>query len=157
MRTGFTSAGVAVLCLTLPTTAVARHRPSVVGTEASIAKHWGYDERRAEKHWKHQNHKKDDRRAAVRRFFPAHDMRVIREYYAPEYRTLPPGLQKKLYRTGRLPPGWQKKLQPFPVAIERQLVVLPGGYRRGVIDAAAIVYDPVAGVIIDIAPLFAQR
>jgi len=26
------------------------------------------------------------------------------------YKTLPPGLQKKYERTGELPPGWQKKL-----------------------------------------------
>ena len=84
-------------------------------------------------------------------------MLVIREYYAPRYRTLPPGLQKKLYRTGHLPPGWERKLQPLPVVVERQLIVLPGGYRRGIIGGSAVVYDPGTHVIVDVAPLFEGR
>ena len=82
------------------------------------------------------------------------DLRVIREYYEPRYRNLPPGLQKKLARTGQLPPGWQKKLQPFPVIVERELVVLPAGYRRGLIDGQAVIYDSHTHVIVDVAVLF---
>jgi hypothetical protein len=91
---------------------------------------------------------------AVGVVFSQPDVRVIREYYAPRYRTLPPGLQKKLARGGTLPPGWQKKMQPFPPALERQLVVLPAGYRRGVFDGHAVIYKPGSPVIIDIAVLF---
>jgi hypothetical protein len=83
-------------------------------------------------------------------------VRAIREYYEPRYRTLPPGLQKKLYRTGRLPPGWEKKLQPIPVVVDRRLVVLPGDYRRGYLDGYAVVYNPGTHVIIDIAPVFGR-
>jgi hypothetical protein len=76
------------------------------------------------------------------------------EYYAPRYQRLPPGLQKKLRRTGQLPPGWQKRLAPFPVVVERQLIVLPHGYRRGVLDGHAVVFDPRNQSIIDVADLF---
>jgi hypothetical protein len=86
--------------------------------------------------------------------FSRREVQVIREYYAPKYRSLPPGLQKKLRRTGQLPPGWQQKFEPFPLEIERHLVVLPGGYRRGVIDGHAVVFDPFTQVIVDVASLF---
>ena len=86
--------------------------------------------------------------------FSAENVRVIREYYAPRYRQLPPGLQKKYARTGQLPPGWQKRMEPLPVKIERDLPPLPDGYRRGVIDAHAVVYNSRAGTIIDVAVLF---
>jgi hypothetical protein len=86
--------------------------------------------------------------------FSTGDVRVLREYYAPQYRNLPPGLQKKLNRTGQLPPGWQKKVQPFPLAVERQLVVLRPEYRRGLIDGNAVIYAPRTGVIIDATVLF---
>ena len=79
---------------------------------------------------------------------------MIREYYAPRYRNLPPGLQKKLARTGQLPPGWQKKMEPFPVVVERDLVVLPAGYRRGVIDGHAVIYDSRTHVMVDVAVLY---
>ena len=86
--------------------------------------------------------------------FGTHDAQIIREYYAPRYRNLPPGLQKKLARTGQLPPGWQKRFEPFPVAVERQLVALPVGYRRGVMDGHAVIFDDRTHVILDIAVLF---
>lgn len=82
------------------------------------------------------------------------DVRVLRDYYAPRYRSLPPGLQKKYARTGQLPPGWAKRMQPIPVFIERQLVVLPPDYRRGVVDGNAVIYSPRRGVIIDATVLF---
>ena len=81
-------------------------------------------------------------------------MQVIREHYAPRYRKLPPGLQKKLARTGQLPPGWQKKMEPFPVALERRLVTLPAGYQRGVMDGHAVIYKPGTSIIIDATILF---
>ena len=60
--------------------------------------------------------------ADVHVVFSSHDVQIIREHYAPQYRNLPPGLQKKYARTGKLPPGWQKKMAPLPVEVERQLV-----------------------------------
>jgi hypothetical protein len=84
----------------------------------------------------------------------AGDVRIIREHYAPRYRSLPPGLQKKYARTGQLPPGWQKKREPFPVALERRLASLPTGYQRGVIDGHAVIDGSRSQVIFDVAVLF---
>lgn len=94
------------------------------------------------------------RTTSIQVVFSTHDLRVIRRHYEPRYRSLPPGLRKKYARTGQLPPGWQKKLEPFPVAVERELVVLPSGYRRGVIDGNAVIYNPRTQVIVDVAVLF---
>jgi Ni/Co efflux regulator RcnB len=85
--------------------------------------------------------------------FATRDVDVIRSHYRGKHKTLPPGLARKYARTGQLPPGWQKKMQPFPPTIERTLPVLPRGYRRGVIDAHAVIYDA-RGVIVDVAVLF---
>lgn len=109
------------------------------------------------------NGKKDVRRERVDRVetnvavhltFQPREVRIIREYYASRYRNLPPGLQKKYRRTGQLPPGWRKKMEPFPIAVERQLQMLPAGYERGVIDGHAVIYNPRTQVIFDIAVLF---
>jgi hypothetical protein len=89
-------------------------------------------------------------------YLQPHDVRIVREYYEPRYRSLPPGLAKKQARTGELPPGWQKKIQPLPVAIERQLVVLPPDYRRGYIDGAVVVYSPRTQVVVDVVAMFGR-
>src|SRR5687767_4763386 len=86
--------------------------------------------------------------------FSTGHVHTIREYYAPRYRNLPPGLQKKYARTGQLPPGWQKKLEAFPVELDRRLVTLPAGYRRGVVDGHAVIFDDRTNVLIDVAVLF---
>jgi hypothetical protein len=85
--------------------------------------------------------------------FGAREVEIIRTHYAPRYRSLPPGLAKKYARTGQLPPGWQKKMEPMPAVIERELVVLPAGYRRGVFEGHAVIYNT-SGMIIDVAVLF---
>ena len=85
--------------------------------------------------------------------FSTHDATVIREHYRPQYRSLPPGLQKKYARTGQLPPGWQKKMEPLPVVLERRLEPLPTGYHRGVFEGHAVIYRP-GGLIIDATVLF---
>lgn len=99
----------------------------------------------------------DDGRRDERYSFPSRDAQIIREYYEPRYRNLPPGLQKKLYRTGQLPPGWQKKLQPLPIDVERRLVPIPSVYRRGVIDDYVVVVDPRRQLILDLIPAFVRR
>ena len=124
------------------------------------ADQWHEGHEHWKKHAKHHGDEDDDdddfdHDAGVC-FFQPRDMRVIAEYYEPEYRRLPPGLAKKYYRTGQLPPGWQKKMQPFPVVVEQQLVVLPPEYRRGIIDGYAVVYNPHTQVIIDIAAVFGR-
>ena len=92
--------------------------------------------------------------ADLRVVFSSGDLVVIREHYRTRYQNLPPGLRKKLARTGQLPPGWQKKMEAFPVDLERRLPPLPEGYKRGVIDAHAVIYLPGTGVTIDAAVLF---
>jgi hypothetical protein len=86
--------------------------------------------------------------------FSDHDIRIIRTHYQSQYRSLPPGLQKKLARGGTLPPGWQKKMQPFPVTLERELIVLSGGHKYGVMDGHAVIYHPITHAILDIVSLF---
>jgi hypothetical protein len=111
-------------------------------------KHWHEDDKHGNKH------AHDDDRDGHDCYFRPDDVRIIREYYVPRYRALPPGLAKKYYRTGHLPPGWQKKLEPIPVAVDRRLVPLPYGYRRGYIDGAAVIYSPRTQVVVDVVALF---
>lgn len=98
--------------------------------------------------------KAKDTSAAVHVVFAPADVTILRSHYAPQYRNLPPGLQKKLARGGHLPPGWQKKFATFPVVLERQLPPLPPDYRRGVIDGNAVIYNRHTNVIIDVTVLF---
>ena len=86
--------------------------------------------------------------------FGTNDVRVIQQYYGAHPAGLPPGLQKKLARTGQLPPGWQRRIEPIPVVVERQLVVLPADYRRGVIDGNAVIYSSRRGIVFDATVLF---
>lgn len=44
-------------------------------------------------------------------------------------------------------------MRPVPVYIERQMIRVPAGYRRGVIDGRVVVYDR-RGFILDVAMLF---
>jgi len=123
-------------------------------TASAKPKHWHDD-----KHWRDHDDDRDDdrddhRHEAASCYFQREDIRIIREYYEPRYRSLPPGLAKKYSRTGHLPPGWEKKMEPLPVAVERRLVVLPPGYRRGYIDGSVVVYSPRTNVMIDVVALF---
>jgi len=118
-------------------------------TASAKPKHWHDDD----KHWNKHDDDRDERREA-NCYFRHEDIRIIREYYEPRYRALPPGLAKKYYRTGHLPPGWEKKMEPVPVAVERRLVVLPPEYRRGYIDGSVVVYSPRTHVVVDVVALF---
>ena len=82
------------------------------------------------------------------------DLRILYDYYQP--RGLPPGLQKKLYRTGQLPPGWSKRVQPFPYVVEERLPPVCYGCARGYVDGYAVVYQPRTGVVIDFHAVFGQ-
>jgi len=97
---------------------------------------------------------RSDTRVAVRVVFTSADVSILRTHYAPRYRNLPPGLRKKVARGGQLPPGWQKKFEPFPVDLDRRLPPLAPGYRRGVFDGHAVIYDTKSHVMIDVAVLF---
>lgn len=87
------------------------------------------------------------------RYFRDRDVVVIREYYRPSYRALPPGLQRRYARSGQLPPGWARRMRPVPAYIGRDMRRVPRGYYRGVIDGRAVIYDR-RGVILDVAVLF---
>ena len=122
------------------------------------AKHWHEDGDHWDKHWKHDD--RDERvidHHADGCYFQPRDVRLIGEYYAPRYRSLPPGLEKKYYRTGHLPPGWERRMEPFPVVVERQLPPLPVGYRRAYIDGYAVVYIPRTEVVVDVFATFGHR
>ena len=111
-----------------------------------------YDRRdRGDRYDRYDRHDRDrDRRP---RYFRDRDVVVIREYYRPRHHHLPPGLAKKYYRHGHLPRGWAKRIRPVPVYIERDLIHLPRGYRRGIIDGHVVVFNS-NGLIVDLAVLF---
>jgi hypothetical protein len=64
--------------------------------------------------------------------------------------SLPPGLARQIQKNGKLPPGLDQKTQPVPPALEKQLVVLPSGYRRQVIGADVIIINATTGIVMDI-------
>ena len=86
------------------------------------------------------------------RYFRGRDVVVIRDYHRPHYRP-GRGPRHRYYRSGYLPHGWAKRVRPIPVYVERELVVVPRGYRRGIIDGHAVVYND-RGFILDVAVLF---
>jgi len=89
-----------------------------------------------------------------RGYFRPHDVVVIRDYYRPYYRPLPRNAARVYYnRGGYMPAGWQRRIRPVPVYLEPQLVVVPQGYQRGIIDGRAVVYNN-RGLILDVAVLF---
>jgi hypothetical protein len=88
-----------------------------------------------------------------RGYFRPHDVVVIRDYYRPYYRPMPRGYERVYYRGGYLPGGWERRIRPVPVYLEPELVVVPQGYRRGIIDGRAVVYNN-RGFILDVAVLF---
>jgi hypothetical protein len=108
---------------------------------------------KGKKHHKEERARDGGNKAQVIVVWGPRDVELVRAHYAPRYRSLPPGLAKKYARTGQLPPGWQKKMEPFPPELERHCAPLPAGYRRGVIDAHAVIYNS-SGAIIDVAVLF---
>jgi hypothetical protein len=103
--------------------------------------------------------RRGDRRREVRyehrddRYFRGRDVIVIRDHHRPYYRPLPRGVRHHYHRSGFLPRGWAKRVRPVPVYLEREMVVVPRGYRRGIIDGHAVVYND-RGFILDVAVLF---
>lgn len=120
---------------------------AILGTTVFVQPAEAGDKRRGARRAeiRHQHH--DDH------YIRGRDVVVIREYYRPSYRPLPQGLRNRYVRGGYLPPGWAKRMRPLPAHLERQLVVVPHGYRRGVIAGNAVVYND-RGFILDVAFLF---
>jgi hypothetical protein len=98
---------------------------------------------------KPDKHGRDEERVEAYTHFRAGDSAMIGRHC--RVKSLPPGLQKKLYRTGHLPPGWEKNFAPFPVVVEQQLPPVCVGCRRGLIGNFAVVFDTRTSVILDIA------
>jgi hypothetical protein len=96
---------------------------------------------------------RDGRSLAVQVAWSPRDVGIIRTHYSARYRNLPPGLRKKYARSGQLPPGWQKKMEPLAASLAHEWAPLPAGYRRGIIDAHAVIYNA-RGTVIDVAVLF---
>jgi hypothetical protein len=94
--------------------------------------------------------RQDDSRDGDRqsRYFRREDYGAIAQHYSGP-RNLPPGLQKKYYRTASLPPAWQKKMQPFPPELVHQLPSPPPNCEFGYIDGVAVVYDRKTRIILD--------
>ncbi len=78
------------------------------------------------------------------------DVRIVHEYFVntsnlppglAKRQTLPPGLEGQLVVKGKLPPGLAKKMQPVPVILTRQLVILPSTQRRVIIGNQLVVLD----------------
>jgi hypothetical protein len=63
---------------------------------------------------------------------------------------LPPGLEKQLRERGKLPPGLQKKIQPMPPQLEKELRILPTGWRRVVIAGNVVLMNEKTAVVYDI-------
>lgn len=82
------------------------------------------------------------------RYFRQQDYSEIERYYRGPS-DLPPGLRKKLYRTGTLPPGWEKRFQPFPSALAYRLPPPPPNCEMGYLDGRAIVFNRTTRVILD--------
>jgi hypothetical protein len=77
---------------------------SLLTAAPAAAKHWHDEGKHWNKHWKgHDDDDRDVNHRAATCYFQPHDVRIIREYYEPRYRSLPPGLAKKFARTGHLP------------------------------------------------------
>jgi hypothetical protein len=123
--------------------------PIYSGHQGKSAKHKDAKQKQAVVHKESTSHVS----VAVSVSWGANEVELVRKHYAPRYRNLPPGLQKKYARTGQLPPGWQKKMEPLPSSLEHKCAVLPSGYHRGVFDGHAVIYNT-RGVIIDVAVLF---
>jgi hypothetical protein len=87
------------------------------------------------------------------RYFGTRDVVVVRNYYRPYYRPLPPGVRRVYVRNGYLPYGWERRMVAVPVYVERELVPLPYGYSRGIIDGQIVVHNQ-RGLIVDVAVLF---
>jgi hypothetical protein len=102
------------------------------------------------KHW----HEERDHGYKHRCYIGAHDIAVFREYYAPRYKRLPPGLAKKYERTGQLPPGWAKRIEPIPFRLQPHLEPIPTAYRRGIVDGYVVVYAPRTMAVVDVVALF---
>jgi hypothetical protein len=126
---------------------------ALAGTE-----HWHEDKNHWKEHWQYRNFDDDDEydHRASGCYFEPGDVWLVGDYFAKRYRPLPPGTAKRYYRAGALPTGWKNQIVSLPPTLEHRLVVLPEGYRRGVVGGSLIVYDPKMELILDSVVLFGR-
>ena len=105
-----------------------------------------------EKHEREDRGRGHEEHGRSARYFRPADRHVILDYYSGP-RRLPPGLERKMVRTGSLPPGWQKRFRPLPVVVVRQLPPVCATCGYGMLDGCAVVYDRRARVILDVLAL----
>ena len=96
------------------------------------------------------------------RVFTVQERTIIKDWFANPHNLkglppglakrdrLPPGLERQLRENGKLPPGLQKKIQPLPLELDRQLRVLPTGWRRAVIAGNVVMMNEKTAVVYDI-------
>ena len=82
---------------------------------------------RRDKHYDRERVERVPARGEVHVVFSRGDVGVLREYYAPRYRNLPPGLQKKM--------------QPCPPDLERMLPPPPPNYAHVVIGGNLVLLN----------------
>ena len=99
-----------------------------------------------------------DRHYDVRVVLSDRDRLLIRDYYAPRYSRLPPGLAK----LGKVPPGHAKKLyrnapvphdyrwDPVPRELEGRLSHLPDGYVRITVGGDIAIMNVRTRVVVDL-------
>jgi hypothetical protein len=117
-------------------------------------KHWHEDQDDWKWHWQHDLDDDVNHRHAKGCYFEPHDLRLIRAYYAQHNVAV---AQKALRRNGQLPRGWETRMELLPAPIDRLLVPLQAGYRRGIIDGFAVVYSLLSGIVIDATPIFGSQ
>lgn len=95
---------------------------------------------------------------SVRVVFTDHDRRLINDFYAPRYRSLPPGLAKK----DRLPPGHAWRARPnhpihedarwryLPYELDQRLSRLPPEYVRVIIGTDVVIMNVRTRVVVDL-------
>jgi hypothetical protein len=82
------------------------------------------------------------------RHYRREDYERLARYYDGR-RDLPPGMRRRLYRTGHLPPGWEGRMRPLPPEMMTALPPAPPYCRRGYLDGYAVVIDPRTRVVLD--------
>lgn len=95
-------------------------------------------------------------------YYSSADRRLVHDYYmsssvSPVYfrnpEPLPPGLQKKLYRTGTLPKGWRKQFVVLDPVLVRQLPPVPAYCDRGFIGGNLVLVNRNTSLVIDVVSL----
>ncbi len=119
------------------------------------AKHWHEDQDDWKWHWQHGlEDENGGHRHGKGCYFEPHDLHLIAAYYAQLHATSSVE-EKKIHRNDQLPHGWETRMDLLPAALEHMLVPVPPGYRRGIIDGSAVVYNLQSGIAMDAVPLSA--